>query len=466
MLCISGYTVGAMMEDEAQTRAGAVVWTAIFGLLPALGSMLWLHASLALTRTTFRARRALLACGYVAAMVVMVAGSTTDLVFDYPGAPLNPQHAASSFPLGPLYWTFPAIVVAPLVGAEIVFVVALRRGRGGSDGTRPQLQLLMAGTGLFLLGTVLVVGNAIAGLPIPEGCLQPSLAAGALVTAYAFARFPGLVEGQLLWSDLKASLLGTAIVMTLVAALIIVSGGSHYVLAASGWLVLVAYVFNGQLRSLADRPFFAVEARADRADLITAARFAGGPATLDLSALSGSQSGGLVDYASEVERAGVAWERLRFERDLWMELLDREEFAAVRRALGVPADWTAKQPFPAQTVREAIEECLKPRERLVIGLKYLGYSDREMADVMGVKVNVPRSYLSDAKAKLGLSAGPSLMLFAHFSGVVSADALPDLRSRRGAAASAGPSRLVDELREKTILGREESVHGTDQTLVL
>ena len=47
-----------------------------------------------------------------------------------------------------------------------------------------------------------------------------------------------------------------------------------------------------------------------------------------------------------------------------------------------------------------------------------------MAQLMGVKKGVPRSYLSEAKRKLGLSAGASLMLFVHFSGLVEDDAMP------------------------------------------
>ena len=43
---------------------------------------------------------------------------------------------------------------------------------------------------------------------------------------------------------------------------------------------------------------------------------------------------------------------------------------------------------------------------------------------MGVRSNVPRSYLSAAKRKLGLPAGAPLQLFVYLAGLVESDALP------------------------------------------
>ena len=56
-----------------------------------------------------------------------------------------------------------------------------------------------------------------------------------------------------------------------------------------------------------------------------------------------------------------------------------------------------------------------------------------MAQLMGVKANVPRSYLGAAKRKLGLSAGAPLMLFVHLSGLVASDAMPLLAPPDGGA---------------------------------
>jgi DNA-binding CsgD family transcriptional regulator len=432
MLCVSGYLIDVLMVDLAPTRASAVAWAAVFGMLPILACMLWFHAVVAATQTEFRGRRSLLAVGYACAIAVTVLVGATHLIYDYDGVALDPERVAGSFPLGPLYSLYVVCVAAPLGGAAFVAMRARRGSAAAPAAAGTPLLLLAGGTGLFLLGVATMTVNAFAGLPIREGYLQPALAAGALTTAYAFARYPGLLEGQLLWSDLKASLLATTMLMVPFAVLVVVMGGSYHVLVGAGWLLIAAYVLNSSLRAAADLPFFGTQARGDRADLITAARFAGAPASIDLKALSAGQAAGLIDYASELERAGVAWERLRLERDLWLELLAREEFAGVRRALGLPADWSATQPFPLEAMWRHVEETLTPRERLTIGYKYLGYSDREMAEMMGVKANVPRSYLSSAKAKLALSAGPSLMLFAHFSGVVSAEALPRLGSMSGA----------------------------------
>ena len=92
---------------------------------------------------------------------------------------------------------------------------------------------------------------------------------------------------------------------------------------------------------------------------------------------------------------------------------------------------------------------LEPRERQALGLKYLGYSDKEMARLMGVKSGVPRSYLGAAKHKLGLPAGAPLQLFVYLAGLVESDALPLLATRRrGLVAARGDaeSRRAQPLR--------------------
>jgi hypothetical protein len=88
-------------------------------------------------------------------------------------------------------------------------------------------------------------------------------------------------------------------------------------------------------------------------------------------------------------------------------------------------------------VRTRVLVELEPRERQALGLKYLGYSDKEMSELMGVKPGVPRSYLSAGKRKLGLSAGAPMMLFVHFAGLVDADALPLLAGWASCAGGDG-----------------------------
>jgi DNA-binding CsgD family transcriptional regulator len=107
-----------------------------------------------------------------------------------------------------------------------------------------------------------------------------------------------------------------------------------------------------------------------------------------------------------------------------LALLAGDEFAPVRAALGLPPEWDSEHDLPRDGLRRQVTEVLRPRERQALGLKYLGYSDKQMAQLMGVKKGVPRSYFSEGTRKLGLSAGASLMLFVHFAGLVEHDALP------------------------------------------
>jgi hypothetical protein len=211
---------------------------------------------------------------------------------------------------------------------------------------------------------------------------------------------------------------------------VLLSGGSLRILLGVGWFVLAAFVFRDDVRALVDRVYYGASSRAERAGLRTAATYAGEAPAVDVASLSPSQSGELVDYLSSLDRAGLAAARLEGADDARVELLAREEFVAVRVALGLPEVWSPEVGLGGG-VSQAVEERLEPRERQALGLKYLGYSDKEMAQLMGVRPNVPRSYLSAAKRKLGLSAGAPMMLFVHFAGLVESDALP--------LVTAGPS---------------------------
>ena len=71
-------------------------------------------------------------------------------------------------------------------------------------------------------------------------------------------------------------------------------------------------------------------------------------------------------------------------------------------ALGLTATWEPADGLSAAAVTGSVAERLQPRERRAVGLKCLGYSDKQMARLMAVKTNVPRSYLGTAKHKLGL----------------------------------------------------------------
>ena len=206
--------------------------------------------------------------------------------------------------------------------------------------------------------------------------------------------------------------------------LVLAAGGSFRVLAGLGWLMLVLYVFADDIRAVADRAFYGSGSRAGRAGLRRIAAYAGSEATLDVAALLPEQARDVARYMEEADRAGVAATQLEAEVDPRLVLLGRDEFAPVRAALGLSSSWAPEEGLStADAVRRAETE-LKPRERQALGLKYLGYSDKEMARFMGVKAGVPRSYLSEGKRKVGLAAGPQMMLFVHFSGIAERDALP------------------------------------------
>jgi DNA-directed RNA polymerase specialized sigma24 family protein len=107
---------------------------------------------------------------------------------------------------------------------------------------------------------------------------------------------------------------------------------------------------------------------------------------------------------ARVDRAGLASARLEGAGDPRLTLLGREELTVVRNALGLPPDSTLRDGLPYADLRRHLEDTLEPRERQALGLKHLGYSDKEMARLMGVKPNVPRHYLSEGKRKLRLLA--------------------------------------------------------------
>jgi DNA-binding CsgD family transcriptional regulator len=122
----------------------------------------------------------------------------------------------------------------------------------------------------------------------------------------------------------------------------------------------------------------------------------------------------------------------------------------VRRALGLTDGWRARDGIDRRAVSAVVAEQVEPRERQALGLKYLGYSDKEMARLMGVRPGVPRSYLSAGKRKLGISAGASTSLFVHFAGLVEDDALPLVDA---GAATARPGSAPAPGRRRRLPGR-------------
>lgn len=440
-LAMSGYLVATAILVSPEYIPHPVVWGSLVGGLVPFAPALLLHAYLRLGWVKLERRRLVLTVAYVAAGLVYVLGFSDTLLYEYsegvPGATVDVNGTTD---VGPLYPVQVVQICGTLLLAVLVLVRERREQRGAAEVVPRQLDAIMLGTVLLLAGAAAMFANTYFGRLTWESLLQPIVVAGAALVAVPLARYPGLLDGQLLRTDLKASFVGALLVMAAFAGLVLAAGGSLRVLIVVGWFPLAVYVFRDDLRALADRAFYGAGSRAGRAGLRVAATYSGAATSLDVAALSPGQATEAVEYLSDVERAGLASARLEGLRDSRLTLLARDEFAEVRAALGLPAGWSPGDGLPADAVRRHVAATLEPRERQALGLRYLGYSDKEMARLMGVKPNVPRSYLSEGKRKLGLTAGAPLMLFVHFAGVVETDALPLLGpGERGEAGSTGTS---------------------------
>ena len=373
----------------------------------------------------------MLALLYAAAAAIVVMGMWSPWFYSYrilPGAGTNAKGVFVPAPLQVLQR------LQALGTFALALVVLVRARLVGPAAVRSQLTQLTVGAALVVIGCALMFANAYVGSLRFESLPQSLAMLGGLLVAVSFVRYRGLLEGQLLRSDLKSSGLGAGLLMACYVVLMVVAGASEQLVAGLGWFVLTVFVLSEDLRALADRAFYGSGSRAGRSVLRTVTSYAGATETLDLASLSVGQSSEVVAYLSALDRAGLAAARLEGPRAQRLELLAREEFAAVRDALGLPATWGPADGLSAPAVTRSVTQRLEPRERQALGLKYLGYSDKQMARLMGVKVNVPRSYLSEGTRKLGLSAGPSLMLFVYLSGFVESDALPLLAVTPAGAA--------------------------------
>ena len=367
--------------------------------------MLLLHAFLVLTGTRLPRQRLLLALAYATAIAITALTMWGTLFFAYRIPAGAGRDARGVFVVG----RFQFVQVLQALGIFALALIVLLRARRVAPATvRSQLTLMIVGSALLVFGGGLMFANLYLGSLPFESLLQVLPVLGGLLIAVPLVHYRGLLEGQLLRSDLKASLLAAVLLMSLFVLITAMVGMPSGRVAELGWFVLAAFVLGDELRGLADRAFFGAGQRAGRAGLRIAASYAGAPETLDFASLSPGQSAELIEYLGGLDRAGLAAARLEGPRAQRLELLAREEFAPVRDALGLPATWHPADGLPALAVTRRVAQRLEPRERQALGLKYLGYSDKQMAGLMGVKAGVPRSYLGAAKRKLGLSAGAPL----------------------------------------------------------
>ena len=429
-LLVSAYLLSVAFLLTPESGRADIFWDRWLSNWAFFAPVLLLHAFLCLTGTRLPRQRLVLALLYVFAAAIVVMGISSPWFFTYSIPPGAGPDAKGVFVAGRLQ----ALQSLQALGTfALALVVLLRARRSGPAAARSQLTLLTVGTALGVIGGALMLVNAHVGSLRFESVPQSLAVLGGLLVAVSLVRYRGLLEGQLLRSHLKSSLLGAGLLMACYLALMAVGGASEQLIAGLGWFVLTVFVLSDDLLALADRAFYGAGSRAGRSVLRTVANYAGAPDSLDVASLSRGQSSEVVGYLSALDRAGLAAARLEGPRAQRLELLAREEFAPVRDALGLPATWEPADGLSAAAVTESVGERLQPRERQALGLKYLGYSDRQMAELMAVKANVPRSYLGAAKRKLGLSAGAPLMLFVYLSGLVESDALPLLASAPTAA---------------------------------
>ena len=423
---LASYLLSTALLLTPESGRADLFWGNWLGDWVAIAPPLLLHAYVRLGDTRLRHQRLLLALVYGGAAIVTVLSLWGSLIFRYrwPAGSIGPA-AKGMEAIGPLYSLLVVQILGTLGGALVVLLRARRLAADSARRGLSQLNTLAAGTALMVLGSALMFGNAYYDSALPvESLLQPILLAGGFLVALGLVRYRGLLEGQLLRSDLRASLLGSALLLSGFLAIMLALGEPSERFGELGWFVLAVFVLGDQLRGLADRAVFAGGQRAGRADLRMAVSYAGSGEGLDVSSLALGQSAEVVDYLSAIDRAALASARLGGSSDQRLALLAREEFGAVRDALGLPADWRPEDGLPHEAVRRQVRHVLEPRERQALGLKYLGYSDKEMAMLMGVKPGVPRSYLGGAKRKLGIPAGASLMLFVYLAEFAESDALP------------------------------------------
>jgi hypothetical protein len=430
-VALSTYVLSTAVLAAPERVPHDMIWGGYLSVAPFAPALL-LHAFLRLTGTRLPHHRAVLACFYACAAAVYLLGLSPTLLYRYtPALSGATSNVNGSNAPGPLYLLQVAQVTGTLALALAVLLRARREERRRGRSSPAQLSVLTVGCALTLVALVVIFVNVYVGSLRVESLLQPILIISAALMAVALAGYPGLVEGQLLRTELRASLLGSLALLAVFTILVLLSNGGLRVLLGVGWLILTLFLLRDDIWTLLDRLFYGAAGRSGRESLRAAATYSGSGRELDLDALSPGQAGEAVGYLTGLERAGLAAARLEGSSDPRLELLARDEFAVVRQALGLPSDWAPAVGVERVALHARVQEQLEPRERQALALKYLGYADKEMAELMGVRHGVPRSYLSAGKRKLGLPAGASLQLFVHFAGLVGSDALPLLREQLG-----------------------------------
>ena len=324
VVSMSLYVLGtALLFDPQPISAAREWWGGFATCLVYFAPVLLLHAMLRLTGVVLAAEKVVLTVAYAAAAVVCALSWSDTLLYEVTRTVSSGGDRRLVLEPGPLYPL--AIVQILLTGGLTVGVVLVRRLRRPRPigESRRQLDMLVAGALLTLAGAALMLGNAIASNPIPEGMFEPLVMIGVLLVAVPLTRYTGLLEGQLLRTDLWSSLLGVVLLVTAVVTIGEVAGASTAVFAIGGAVVVAVYVFTDDLRALVDRAFFDSAARAQRVGLRRAASFAGSTGTIDLEALLPGQASEVIAFLTQVDRAELASTRIEVRNDVRLELLGR-----------------------------------------------------------------------------------------------------------------------------------------------
>lgn len=207
---------------------------------------------------------------YLAAGVLILLGSLTDLLMHVPTAVLQAQGMLYLHP-GPGYPLYIAYNTLVPAGALVNVLRAMQHSRGdqaaGNRALAWQLRLLFGGGLLFLVGALWLSSRYHWNLPISVLPGYFFLVAGMGLIGYGVAHSGLLLEGQSIQRDFLYTATSVLLVNLLYAGLLVAAGlhSTGGLLLLVGLVTLTHTAFDGG-RTLLDRLFFSPDERAARAE--------------------------------------------------------------------------------------------------------------------------------------------------------------------------------------------------------
>lgn len=424
-IAVSTYLFEVALYNSPTSVAGIVTRAKWLAGAVMFGPPLLLHASVRVAQSRAAWMRWLTVLAYAFAAVVFVGGFFNNVFNNYGAVQVDAHGYTRGIPPGPFYWVMAVQLLATMVAALVVLSVVRRSRPTLSGRALRELRTAILGIAMIVFGLCLlsVVDSRIGS--VSEIVVVPIPAVGAALIAFSVLAYSGRLDERLLWADFRASLLGMSIAMALFVTVCLLLGASGTVLAVLGWIVLLLVVLGDRVQTLADS-FYPAWVRVARLGLRTAADYAGTLGRLDVDALSPEQASELIRILGVLSRVNSTPAEI-VDRTA-QKLLARSEYALVRIALGLSTEWTLEDGLSLPAIRKAALVSLPQRNRRALALWHLGYSDKEIAPVMGVTPNTVRSYREEGKKKLGLDTKRSIALYVHLAGFVDSDALPLLDS--------------------------------------